>query len=102
VIASRTEKDLDRIADHVKKISPKTQVLKVVTDVTDKSSEKNLFKEALNRFKEIDVPRSSMLSKILVNNAGMLEKGSVVGESDIDTWCQVWDVNIKVGLLSID
>jgi NADP-dependent 3-hydroxy acid dehydrogenase YdfG len=102
VIASRTEKDLDRTADHVKKINPKIQVLKVVTDVTDKSSVENLFKEALKRFDEIDVPCSSTLSKVLVNNAGMLEKAALVGESDIDTWCRVWDVNLKVGLLSID
>ena len=26
----------------------------------------------------------------------MLEAGVPVAESDIDTWCQTWDVNLKV------
>jgi NADP-dependent 3-hydroxy acid dehydrogenase YdfG len=55
VIAARTEADLDRTETQIKNISPKTQVLKVVTDVTDKAQMENLFKEAFNRFPEIDV-----------------------------------------------
>jgi NADP-dependent 3-hydroxy acid dehydrogenase YdfG len=55
VIAARTEADLDRTGEHIKKISPKTQVVKVVTDVSDKSSVENLFKEAFKRFPEVDV-----------------------------------------------
>lgn len=36
VLAARTEKNVDKVAEDVKKISRKTQVLKVVTDVTGK------------------------------------------------------------------
>ena len=46
---------MDDTAEHLKQISPKTHVLKVVTDVTDKSSVENLFKEAFNKFTEINV-----------------------------------------------
>lgn len=31
-----------------------------------------------------------------MNNAGMLEPGFPVAETDIDTWCRTWDVNVKV------
>jgi len=55
VIAARTEKDLDRTAELIKRINPQTQVLKVVTDVADRGSVDNLFKEAFNRFNEVDV-----------------------------------------------
>jgi NADP-dependent 3-hydroxy acid dehydrogenase YdfG len=55
VIAARTEADLDRTETQIKNVSPKTQVLKVVTDVSDEAQMENLFKEAFNRFPEIDV-----------------------------------------------
>ena len=35
-----------------------------------------------------------------MNNAGMLERGFSVAETDIDTWCRTWDVNVKVSHLS--
>lgn len=47
--------DLDRTGEHVKRISPKTQVVKVVTDVAQKDSVENLFNVAFNTFGEIDV-----------------------------------------------
>lgn len=56
MLIARTERDLDRVADDVKKISLNTQVLKVVTDVTSKSSVENLLNEAFSKFNEIDVP----------------------------------------------
>jgi NADP-dependent 3-hydroxy acid dehydrogenase YdfG len=65
VIAARTEADLDRTGEHIKKISPKTQVVKVVTDVSDKSSVENLFKEAFKRFPEVDV--SDMMVRLMVD-----------------------------------
>jgi len=60
VIAARTERDLDKVEADVKKTNPKTQVLKVVTDVTSKESVENLFKEAFNKFNEVDVQTSNM------------------------------------------
>jgi NADP-dependent 3-hydroxy acid dehydrogenase YdfG len=65
VIAARTEADLDRTGDQIKKINPKTQVVKVVTDVSDKSSVQNLFKEAFKRFPKVDV--SDMIVRLMVD-----------------------------------
>ena len=65
MIAARTEADLDRTGEHIKKISPKTQVVKVVTDVSDKSSVENLFKEAFKRFPEVDV--SDVMVRLMVD-----------------------------------
>ena len=39
----------------IKKVSPKTQVLKVITDITDRVSVENLFTETFSKFNEIDV-----------------------------------------------
>jgi NADP-dependent 3-hydroxy acid dehydrogenase YdfG len=55
VIAARTEKDLDKVEADIKKTNPKTQVLKVITDVSSNDSVQNLFNEAFNRFNEVDV-----------------------------------------------
>jgi len=41
------------VEEGVKKISPKTEVLKVITDVSDKSSVENLFNQAFKEFNEI-------------------------------------------------
>ena len=60
MIAARTERDLDKVEADVKKTNPKTQVLKVVTDVTSKESVENLFKESFNKFNEVDVQTSNM------------------------------------------
>jgi NADP-dependent 3-hydroxy acid dehydrogenase YdfG len=60
VIAARTEKDLDKVEADIKKTNPKTQVLKVVTDVSVNDSVRNLFNEAFNRFNEVDVSSSGM------------------------------------------
>jgi len=60
VIAARTEKDLDKVGADIKKTNPRTLVLKVVTDVSSKDSVQNLFNEAFNRFKEIDVSSFGM------------------------------------------
>jgi len=55
VIAARTEKDLDKVEADIKKTNPRIQVLKVITDVSSNDSVQNLFNEAFNRFKEVDV-----------------------------------------------
>ena len=55
MIAARTEKDLHHTAEQVKQINPKTQVVEVVTDVTDKASVENLFQKAFAAFDKLDV-----------------------------------------------
>jgi len=55
VIAARTGKDLDKVEADIKKTNPRIQVLKVITDVSSNDSVQNLFNEAFNRFKEVDV-----------------------------------------------
>ena len=55
MIAARTEKDLDKVEADIKKTNPRIQVLKVITDVSSNDSVQNLFNEAFNRFKEVDV-----------------------------------------------
>jgi NADP-dependent 3-hydroxy acid dehydrogenase YdfG len=55
VLAARSEKELERVGEDVKKANPNTQLLKVVTDVTDEASVENLFKEAHKEFGDLDV-----------------------------------------------
>jgi len=60
VVAARTEKDLDKVEADIKKMNPRTQVLKVITDVSSNDSVQNLFNEAFNRFNQVDVSSSGI------------------------------------------
>ena len=60
MIAARTEKDLDKVEADIKKMNPRTQVLKVITDVSSNDSVQNLFNEAFNRFNQVDVSSSGI------------------------------------------
>jgi NADP-dependent 3-hydroxy acid dehydrogenase YdfG len=55
VIAARTGEDLDKVEADIKKTNPRTQVLKVITDVSSNDSVQNLFNETFNIFNEVDV-----------------------------------------------
>jgi len=60
VIAARTGKDLDKVEADIKKTNPRTQVLKVITDVSSNDSVQKLFNEAFNTFDEVDVSSSGI------------------------------------------
>ena len=60
MVAARTEKDLDKVEADIKKMNPRTQVLKVITDVSSNDSVQNLFNEAFNRFNQVDVSSSGI------------------------------------------
>lgn len=55
MIAARTGEDLDKVEADIKKTNPRTQVLKVITDVSSNDSVQNLFNETFNIFNEVDV-----------------------------------------------
>jgi NAD(P)-dependent dehydrogenase (short-subunit alcohol dehydrogenase family) len=46
VIAARSAHELDEVEGEIKKVAGATQVVKVITDVTDEGSVKNLFEKA--------------------------------------------------------
>jgi NAD(P)-dependent dehydrogenase (short-subunit alcohol dehydrogenase family) len=46
VIAARSSHELDEVEGEIKKIGGVTEVVKVITDVTDEGSVKNLFEKA--------------------------------------------------------
>ncbi len=83
VVASRTQGDLDLVADEVEKMG--RNALAVATDVTDLPSIQNLADRTMNEFGRIDV---------LVNNAG---HGTYIPFLQIseENWDSTIDVNLK-------
>ena len=83
VVASRTQADLDTVAEEIKSLGRKS--LAVACDMLDKASIENLAEKTMEKFGKID---------ILINNAG---QGFTVpflklGE---DQWDQILNINLK-------
>ena len=85
VIAARSQDDLEKTADEIKKKNKNAEVLIVPADVTQEVDIKNLVKTALNKFARID---------ILVNNAG-LGINKPVAEFTTPDWDLTLDTNLK-------
>jgi NAD(P)-dependent dehydrogenase (short-subunit alcohol dehydrogenase family) len=83
VVASRTQADLDKVAEEIKAKGRKS--LAIATDTTDMDSIKNLAAKTIEDFGKID---------ILVNNAG---QGTTVPflKMTEEQWDQIINVNLK-------
>ena len=85
VIAARSQDDLEKTASEIIKKNPKSEVLAVVSDVTQEKSIKNLVQQAIQKFGRID---------ILVNNAGIGINKPVAEFTTLD-WDLTLDTNLK-------
>jgi NAD(P)-dependent dehydrogenase (short-subunit alcohol dehydrogenase family) len=83
VVASRTQGDLDLVADEIRKMG--RGALAVATDVTDLPSIRNLAEQTMDRFGRID---------ILVNNAGQGMFMPFLQISE-EQWDDIISVNLK-------
>ena len=84
VIAARSQDDLEKTASEMIKKNPKSEVLAVVSDVTQEKSIKNLVQQAIQKFGRID---------ILVNNAGIGINKPVAEFTTLD-----WDLTLNTNL----
>ena len=84
VIAARSQDDLEKTASEIIKKNPKSEVLAVVSDVTQEKSIKNLVQQAIQKFGGID---------ILVNNAGIGINKPVAEFTTLD-----WDLTLNTNL----
>ncbi|EQB63134.1 MAG: Short-chain dehydrogenase/reductase SDR [candidate division Zixibacteria bacterium RBG-1] len=85
VIAARSQDDSEKTASEMIKKNPKSEVLAVVSDVTQEKSIKNLVQQAIQKFGGID---------ILVNNAGIGINKPVAEFTTLD-WDLTLDTNLK-------
>ena len=83
ILTSRTQSQLDKVDSEIAKVSSGVKVQKVICDVVNATSVKELFEKIDG---SIDV---------LVNNAGVLEPCIFMGEQDPEVWMRTWDVNIR-------
>jgi gluconate 5-dehydrogenase len=83
VVASRTQADLDTVAEEIKAKGRKA--LAISTDTTDKDSIKNLAAKTIEEFGKID---------ILVNNAGQGTNVPFLNMTE-EQWDQIINVNLK-------
>jgi len=85
-LTARSTSALDETCGLVGKASPDTQCAHRVCDVTDAAQVEAAVKDCVARFGGIDVADA---------NAGYLAPWTKIGESDCETWWQVWEVNIR-------
>lgn len=83
VVASRTQSDLDVVANEIKSVGRKS--LAIATDMLDRSSIENLAAKTMEAFGRID---------ILVNNAGQGWTVPFLKWTD-EQWDQILNVNLK-------
>jgi len=83
VVASRTQADLDRVAEEIR--SKGRRSLAIATDTTDMDSVKNLAAKTIEAFNKID---------ILVNNAGQGQNLPFLNIPE-EVWDQIINVNLK-------
>ena len=85
VLASRSEQEVQAVADEINRELDKHRALAVPTDVSDEQQVKRLFEITRESFGPVD---------ILVNNAGVVEVRDFVN-MDLRTWEAVMAVNVR-------
>ncbi|KAL3483883.1 hypothetical protein BJX62DRAFT_249073 [Aspergillus germanicus] len=90
-LLGRSADDLAETEKLVGEINPETQVLSIAVSVTDPAGVTKAFDEIVKRF---GVPH------VLVNNAGALASADTIFDSDIDSWWETQEVNIKGTLIA--
>jgi NADP-dependent 3-hydroxy acid dehydrogenase YdfG len=84
VVTARSQHELDSARDDILKethLDPAPRVLTHVTDVTSNESVEGLF---------IMLDKEGVLPDVLINNAGYLEKSQLIHESDPLEWWSTW------------
>lgn len=84
VLTGRNEENLKKVAESCEKLS-NTKPLQVISDVTVEDDAKRIIDETLKRFGKIDV---------LINNAGILESGSIKNTS-LEQFDRLFNTNVK-------
>ncbi|KAL3462358.1 hypothetical protein BJX64DRAFT_259373 [Aspergillus heterothallicus] len=90
-LLGRSASDLAETEKVIKEINPKIQVLSIAVSVTDASGITNAFDQIVEQF---GVPQ------VLINNAGVLPSTDNIIDSDIETWWETQEVNIKGTLIA--
>ncbi|KAK4698383.1 hypothetical protein P7C70_g7894, partial [Phenoliferia sp. Uapishka_3] len=89
VITARSALELDEVEASITRGNENVEIIKVVADISNEHDVSKIFKAA----GEVEV---------LMNNAGAFEGLKRFAESDPKDWFRTWDVNVKVGLFSLN
>ena len=85
VVAARTSAKLDEAEQQVKQVGTNTQVVKVVTDITDRSACDALVSAAVNTFGRVDC---------LINSAYDPCRHDPIESANLDDWRKTMEVNL--------
>ena len=85
-ITARSEASLEETKQKVNAANPQTACGYMACDVTKAEEVKAAIEDCVSKFGGIDVADA---------NAGYLDKWVKIGESDIESWWQNWEVNVK-------
>ena len=92
ILGARTAAKLDEAEQRILELGTDCQVLKVVTDITDKAQCKHLANQTIEHFGRIDA---------LVNSAFVHGNfPEAVEEADLDVWREVFDTNV-IGTMNL-
>ena len=89
VIADVLEEEGIKTQKYINEEIPESEAIFIKTDVSKEDDVRNMVKETVEKFGGID---------ILVNNAGVLCHGTVF-DTDVKTWNQIMDVNLRGAFL---
>ncbi len=81
MIAGRRLKDLEEAAAEVRALNKDVVVVPVRADIVKEEDVKNLFEHVQKVF--------GRSADVLLNNAGVLKDGPLIGEQSVDDWWQV-------------
>lgn len=86
VLTGRNKQNLEKVAKQCEELSPKgLKPLIVIADMNKESDVENIIKSTIDNFSKLDV---------LVNNAGVLESGSIESTS-LDQYERVMNTNVR-------
>ena len=85
MLVSRTQADLDKVAEKIKRFAPEQFIVGHACDVSDTNAVYEMVEKANKLFGHID---------ILVNNAGVNKKVPFL-DVDIETWKSIIDINLN-------
>ncbi|MFC7516859.1 SDR family oxidoreductase [Herbaspirillum sp. GCM10030257] len=85
VAAARSAAKLDDAENRIRELGSDCEVLKIVTDITDRNQCKHLVRQTIERFGRIDA---------LINSAFLHGNFEPVEAADLDVWRSVFDTNL--------
>ncbi|PQE04027.1 oxidoreductase short chain dehydrogenase reductase family protein [Rutstroemia sp. NJR-2017a BVV2] len=87
VLAARRVSNLDALAAKLQPLSPETKFLSVKLDISVEEDVKNLYATVQKEF--------GRPADVVLNNAGYLEDGCLVGETEPATWWKGFEINMR-------